>query len=138
VRRVKDEYSAVTPYGGYKDDEDQGQMGALGVLMAIGLFETDGGASIHPVYEITGPLFNRITIHLNNDYYPGKTFVISATNDPEKNVYIRKARLNGQNLNDCRFRHDDFANGGTLELELDAKPNKKWGITLSPTVKQTK
>ena len=42
VRKVKAAYSDVTPYGGYRDDEDQGQMGALGVLMAIGLFEVDG------------------------------------------------------------------------------------------------
>lgn len=45
VRKVKAAYSDVTPYGGYRDDEDQGQMGALGVLMAIGLFEVDGGCA---------------------------------------------------------------------------------------------
>jgi putative alpha-1,2-mannosidase len=63
VRRVKDEYGDITPFGGYKDDEDQGQMGALGVLMAIGLFEVDGGAAIKPYYEITSPMFEKVTIH---------------------------------------------------------------------------
>ena len=32
-------YGDTSPYGGYYDDEDQGQMGALFALMAIGLFE---------------------------------------------------------------------------------------------------
>lgn len=128
VRRVKDEYGTITPYGGYKDDEDQGQMGALGVLMAIGLFEVDGGAAIKPIYEITTPLFEKITIHLNPDYYQGKTFVIKTKNNPENNIYIRKAMLNGKTWDNCWFYHDVFTKGGILELELDSVPNKKWGI----------
>ena len=29
-------FSDITPFGGYNGDEDQGQMGALSALMAIG------------------------------------------------------------------------------------------------------
>lgn len=134
VRRVKDEYDDITPYGGYKDDEDQGQMGALGVLMGIGLFEMDGGAAANPVYEITTPLFEKVIIHLNNDYYPGKTFIIQTKNDPEKNMYIQKSKLNDKPWNRCWFYHHEFANGGILELELGPKPNKKWGIIPPTTV----
>ena len=36
IHIFKAAYADVTPYGGYRDDEDQGQMGALGVLMAMG------------------------------------------------------------------------------------------------------
>ena len=50
VRNVKAAYADVTPYGGYRDDEDQGQMGALGVLMAMGLFEVDGGLSLIHIF----------------------------------------------------------------------------------------
>lgn len=40
MRKVKEEtFGATSPNGGYNGDEDQGQMGALGVLMAIGLFQ---------------------------------------------------------------------------------------------------
>ena len=53
------------PFGGYNGDEDQGQMGALGVLMAIGLFDVEGGAAVKPTYQITVPVFDRVTIHLN-------------------------------------------------------------------------
>lgn len=134
VRRVKDEYGDITPYGGYKDDEDQGQMGALGVLMGIGLFEMNGGAAANPIYEITTPLFEKVTIYLNNDYYPGKTFIIQTKNDPEKNMYIQKSKLNDKPVNRCWFYHHEFANGGILELELGPKPNKKWGIIPSPII----
>ena len=45
VRQVKEKtYGAVSTTDGYGHfDEDQGQMGALSVLMAIGLFEVTGG-----------------------------------------------------------------------------------------------
>ena len=47
VRTVKEvTFGDVSPYGGYNGDEDQGQMGALGVLMAMGLFQMDGGAAV--------------------------------------------------------------------------------------------
>lgn len=49
VRRMKAEvFGDISPSGGYNGDEDQGQMGALSALMAIGLFDVQGGASIQP------------------------------------------------------------------------------------------
>ena len=47
--------SDITPYGGYGGDEDQGQMGCLNALMAIGLFNVHGGCDVDPFYEITSP-----------------------------------------------------------------------------------
>ena len=80
-------------------------MGALGVLMAIGLFEEDGGCDINPVYEITSPLFDRITLTLNKDYYPGEKFEIITKNNSEMNMYIRKATFNGKAWDDCTIPH---------------------------------
>lgn len=132
VRKVKAAYCDVTPYGGYRDDEDQGQMGALGVLMAIGLFEVDGGCAEKPFYEITSPLFDKVTIHLDNRYYSGKTFQIITKGNSTDNMYIQNASLNGKKWNKCWFYHEDFIKGGTLELKLGAKPNKKWGVEELP------
>lgn len=112
VRKVKAAYCDVTPYGGYRDDEDQGQMGALGVLMAIGLFEVDGGCAEKPFYEITSPLFDKVTIHLDNRYYSGKTFQIITKGNSTDNMYIQNASLNGKKWNKCWFYHEDFIKGG--------------------------
>lgn len=127
VRKVKDAYGDITPYGGYEDDEDQGQMGALGVLMAIGLFEVDGGAAEKPVYEITSPIFDRIVIKLNPDYYRGNQFEIITNNNSSENIYIQSAKLNGNVHNTYWFFHDDFTKGGILILNMDSIPNKEWG-----------
>ncbi|MGV8095071.1 MAG: GH92 family glycosyl hydrolase [Mangrovibacterium sp.] len=113
---------------GYTNDEDQGLMGSLQVCMAIGLFELTGGADDNPFYEITTPVFDQVTICLDNNYYPGKSFTIKTINNSSSNIYIKSAKLNGKPLNSCWFYHSDLIQGGELELELDKKPNKKWGL----------
>ncbi len=134
VRRVnKQAYGAITPdkgYGGH--DEDQGQMGGVSALMSIGLFSLRGTTASDPVYEITSPVFDEITIQLNPVYYSGKKFVIKSYNNSNENCYIQKAALNGQALNNFWFKHSDLAAGGLLELWLGPKPNKNWGVGINP------
>jgi len=121
-------------YGFYGDsidawpgDEDQGQMGAWYVMSAMGLFEMDGGASLRPIYEIGSPIFEKITIHLDTNYYPGKEFVIEASNVSFENKYIQSANLNGEKLTKPWFYHDQLVGGGSLVLNMGPEPNKKWG-----------
>lgn len=130
VRRVKDEvFGNATPNGGYNGDEDQGQMGALGVLMAAGLFDVQGGAEAEPRYEITSPLFEKVTFQLDPKFYPGKTFTVVARNAKPGNVYIQSTKLNGKPLAG-RFwvTHKELVAGGVLEVELGPQPNKSWGV----------
>jgi predicted alpha-1,2-mannosidase len=120
-------YSGISPQKGYSGDEDQGLMGSLAVLLKIGLFSTDGGTSEKPFYEVTSPIFNKVTIHLNEKYYPGKQFTIEAHNNAPANPYIRSVRLNGAPLEKPFFLHETLIKGGKLEMEMSDKPNKKWG-----------
>lgn len=134
VRQVNEKaYGAVSPdkgYGGH--DEDQGQMGGVSALMSLGLFSLRGTESINPVYDITSPVFDEITIKLDPIYYPGEKFIIKTHNNSSENCYIQKAALNGQPLNQFWFKHSDFAAGGVLELWLGPEPNKKWGVGKLP------
>lgn len=136
VRRVKEQaYGGTTPdlgYGGH--DEDEGQMGGVSALMAIGLFNIVGNESVKPFYEITSPIFNEVIIHLDPKYYPGKTFIIKTYNNSKKNCYIQKATLNGKVLDNFWFSFNDFKKGGILELWLGNQPNKHWGIAKFPPV----
>ncbi len=129
VRRVSQQtYGGTNPnigYGGH--DEDQGQMGGVSALMKLGLFSLRGTCSKEPIYEITAPEFDQITIKLNPDYYTGKQFKIKTYNNSPQNMYIQKARLNGKPLQNCWIYHSDFAKGGLLELWLSPEPNKNWG-----------
>ena len=87
----------------------------------------DGGTSVKPIYEIGSPLFEKVTIHLDNNYYQGKTFVIEARNVSDANRYIQSATLDGKLLNKPWFYHSQLVDGGTLLLNMGAKPNKNWG-----------
>lgn len=122
-------YAGITPELGYGGmDEDQGQMGALHALMQIGLFSITGCTSINPAYEITSPVFDEVIIHLNSDYYSGRTFRIKAYSNSSKNCYIQKAKLNGVCYNSFVIPHEKLVQGGVLELWLGDTPNKSWGI----------
>jgi len=130
VRRVKDEaYGGTTPSTGYNGDEDQGQMGGLGVLMAMGLFDVTGGAGTEPRYEITSPLFDRVTVTLDPRYYPGRAFTITTSNNVPGNVYIQSASLNGEPITG-RFwiTHGELTSGGALAITLGPRPNTQWGV----------
>nr|MBX2817216.1 glycoside hydrolase family 92 protein [Saprospiraceae bacterium] len=120
-------YSGVSPEYGYSGDEDQGLMGSLAVLMKIGLFSTRGGAAVAPVYEIGSPIFEKTTITLDPDYYPGGQFSIIASNASKENLYIDAAKLDGTTINRPWFHHRDLIDGGKLELSMSDTPNKEWG-----------
>jgi len=143
VRRVNEQaYGGTTParggsrpprsssYGGH--DEDQGQMSGVSALMSLGLFSVRGTCAIDPIYEITSPVFDKITITLDNKFYSGKQFVISTKNNTAANMYIQSAKLDGQPLNNVWFYHRELADGGTLELVLGPKPNFDWGVAQLP------
>lgn len=127
-RKVVDQaFSALSPDRGYNGDEDQGLMGSLAVLLKIGLFEMNSGAEQRSVVELGSPIFDRITIHLDNNYYSGKTFVIEAKNNKPENYFIQSATLNGEPQQNQWIFHDVITKGGKLELEMGNAPNKNWG-----------
>ena len=81
----------------YLGDEDQGQMSAWFVMAALGLFQTDGGCSIEPVYEIASPLYEKVVvIDLGERFGRGQTFTIEAHNASRVNKYVQSAVLNGK------------------------------------------
>lgn len=117
-------YSGLSPDYGYNGDEDQGLMGSLAVLLKIGLFQLNGGTEHDPEYLIGSPIFDKITIQLNKEYYPGKEFIIETVNNSESNMFVREAFLNGERLEELRIRHSDLIRGGKLTLIMSDVPVK--------------
>ncbi|RNL87861.1 glycoside hydrolase family 92 protein [Sinomicrobium pectinilyticum] len=121
VERV---FSDLTPSEGYKGDEDQGLMGSLAVLMKIGLFQMNGGTENNPEYQIGSPVFDRITIHLNKDYYPGRIFEIKTVNNGTDNVFVNEVQLNNSPVKSFKIKHEDIIKGGVLQLQMSGKSHK--------------
>jgi predicted alpha-1,2-mannosidase len=124
-------YSDLTPKNGYSGDEDQGLMGALAVLMKIGIFSMRGGADLQPTYELGSPIFDEIIIHLDQDFYPGDSILIQTINNNSKNKYIQSATLNGMPLEKPWIFHEEAVKNAVLVFKMGPEPNKKWGS--SPT-----
>jgi len=110
----------TTKEDGLCGNEDCGQMSAWYVMSAMGFYAVCPG---NDVYAIGSPLFEKITIHLEN----GKKFIIKANHRSEKKFYIQSATLNGENYNKCFLLHSDIMKGGELIFTMGNKPNKKWG-----------
>lgn len=127
-RSILERYYGSGIANAYLGDEDQGQMSAWFVMAAIGLFQTDGGCSTEPVYEIASPLYEKIVINLGKRYGRGDKFIIEAKNASRKNKYVQSATLNGKPLNSFRFPAGELLQSGELILEMGPEPNTGWGI----------
>ena len=80
----------------------------------------------------------QITIHLDNNYYPGNTFRIKTINNSVDNMYIQSAEFNGKAHSKNWFYHSDFIKGGELILNLGPEPNKEWGTETERFIKLKK
>lgn len=129
-RAIIDRYYGFDVANAYLGDEDQGQMSAWFIMAALGLFQTDGGASADPVYEIGSPIFSKVTLDLGSQYGRGKSFTIEALGTSRKSKYVQRAVLNGKVLNSFKFPVSELLKGGKLVLEMGDKPNTSWGIRL--------
>lgn len=110
---------------GVPGDEDGGGLASFVVFSQLGFYPVTPGM---PCYNIGSPVFSHIKIKLSN----GSVFEITANNASTENKYIQSAKLNGKELNQPWFNHDDMANGGLLELEMGPKANKSWGTATPP------
>ena len=127
-RSIIDNYYGSGIANAYLGDEDQGQMSSWFVMAALGLFQTDGGCRVDPIYEITSPLYEKVVIDLGERYNRGKTFTIEARNASRSNKYIQSATLNGKELEQFYFPASELLKGGELILEMGDKPNTFWGV----------
>ncbi|MRI00666.1 glycoside hydrolase family 92 protein [Kriegella sp. EG-1] len=122
---IEKAYSGLSTSTGYNGDEDQGLMGSLAVLLKTGLFQMNGGTEENPNYEIGSPIFDQVTIHLNNDYYPGDKIQIKTVNNSDENIYINKIKWQNNPHEMFYLNHNQLINGGTLELEMTSKNPRK-------------
>ncbi len=122
VREVMTRLYSSNP-DGLCGDEDNGQTSAWYVFSAMGMYPVCPGAS---EYVQGSPLFDKITLHLEN----GKTFVVTAKNNSEENLYIQSAKLNRRRYSKTYLRHEDIMKGGRIDYVMGSRPNTKRGTAL--------
>jgi predicted alpha-1,2-mannosidase len=123
VREVCTELYRTGP-GGICGNEDMGSLSSWFVLSSMGFYPVTPGSQY---YSIGSPLFGEVRISVGS----GKTFVINAINNSEKNIYIQSAKLNGEVISRTWITQKEIMNGGKLVFEMGPAPNKKWGSAVS-------
>ena len=127
VRQIIDQFYKPAP-DGLIGNEDCGQMSAWYVLSAAGFYPVTPGSTI---YAIGSPLFPEVRFRFES----GKSFVVTAKNVSDKNVYIQSATLNGKRYEKSYLEHSDLVAGGELVFEMGREPNRAWGEKLVPVAK---
>ena len=117
VRNTLRRYYNNSP-SGLPGNDDCGVMSAWLLYSMMGFYPDCPG---NMDYQLTSPVFDKITIQLNPKYYKGKEFVITAKNQNEKNLYIQSMQLNGKPHKKYTLNHVDIVNGGRLNFELSDK-----------------
>lgn len=134
TRAICDEFYGTEPLRGYGvgQDEDQGQLGSWFVMAALGLFDVQGLTSENPTLQFGSPLFKKVTIQLDQNYYQGKELVIETKNNSKQNVYIQSCQWNTEKLNKVWIDFKKLTRGGKLVFDMGSQPNTIWGTSTPP------
>ena len=99
-------------------NDDCGQMSAWYIFTAMGFYPVCPGSG---QYAIGRPYFPKMTIHLEN----GRTLEIRASNADGSSgalaTYIQDITLGGRKCKENFLRHEDLANGNTIEFTMNDK-----------------
>lgn len=117
VREIAERDFKNTP-GGIPGNEDTGTLSAW-LLYAMMGFYPDCPAKMN--YQLSSPVFSKITIELDPDYYPGQNFVIEAPEASKDNIYIQSMRFNNKRHRSFIINHHDIINGGNLFFNVSDK-----------------
>jgi len=123
ARKVMDKLYHDGP-DGLCGNEDMGQMSAWYVLSAMGFYPVAPGQN---VYVLGSPAFEKVLMHLDDDYYDAEKLVIETIGNSPENKYIQSATLNGNILDRPWFSHNEIKNGATLVFEMGPIPEITWG-----------
>jgi predicted alpha-1,2-mannosidase len=120
VRESMRKLYKATP-DGYCGDEDNGQTSAWYVFSAMGFYPV---CPTSGQYVLGTPLFKSMALNLEN----GKKLVLKANNNSESNQYINSISVNGKPYNNNWFDHTTLLQGGVINFNMSAQPNKQRGV----------
>ena len=98
---------------GLPGNDDTGTMSAWLVYSMMGFYPISPG---EPLYSITAPLFDRITIQLDSKYYEKKELIIQR--EGNQNGTIEKILLDGKPHKSFFISHEQLVNANTIKIIL--------------------
>jgi len=123
IHKISNELYSNAP-DGLSGNEDCGQMSAWYVMSAMGFYPVTPGS---PIYVLGTPLFNELTIHLENN----NIFTIKALRESGDDIYVQTIWHNGKEYTRSYITHKMIMEGGELIFGMGSKPNSDFGKAIS-------
>lgn len=107
-------YFKNTP-DGLPGNDDTGTMSAWAVFSMMGIYPVSPS---NPIYALTTPKFDKITIHLDTNYYSKDRLII--TSEPsDKKEKINSILIDGKKLKSYFVQHKDLTKASKIEFVLE-------------------
>ncbi|MEH6679172.1 MAG: GH92 family glycosyl hydrolase [Sediminicola sp.] len=100
---------------GLPGNDDTGTMSAWAVFSMMGIYPV---VPADPVYALTVPIFDKVTLHLDGNYYKNDTLIITKNG---AGGILRKITLDGKKINGFFIGHKDLVGSGELIFELETE-----------------
>jgi predicted alpha-1,2-mannosidase len=120
VREQLEKYFGDGP-GGIPGNDDCGTISGFYVFSAMGIYPS---CPAENSYQLSSPIFDKIEISLNPEFYKGEKFIIETNNNLPENIYIQTSSLNNKEFNGQSISHQEIVNGGKLVFNLGPAPKK--------------
>lgn len=114
VSELLDTYFKNAPEG-LPGNDDTGTMSAWAVFSMMGLYPV---SPAEPIYALTLPKFNKITLHLDSTYHNSSKLIIKSQGGVE-NARIKTIQVDGKKLKNRFILHKDLIKADTLEFILE-------------------
>ena len=106
---LKQEYSSEL--GGLSGLEGAGQLSAWYIFSSMGFYPVCPGSN---EYQLSSPVFEKVTLHLDKNYYPSGKMTLS-TDGVARSTVFRKVKLNGKETG-TTLLHSDIQKGAKLRF----------------------
>ncbi|MDM8176785.1 MULTISPECIES: GH92 family glycosyl hydrolase [Olivibacter] len=99
---------------GLGGNDDCGQMSAWFIFSSLGFYPV---APASDEYWLGSPAVRNAKLQFDN----GNTLIVKAINQSDKNVFVKKVTLNGEEVKSYKLKHADLMNGGELIFYMSEK-----------------
>lgn len=117
VRENIDRHFNTFPHG-LPGNDDTGTISAWLLFSMMGIYPDCPGK---PLYQLTTPYFEEITLDLDDRFYPGEELVIRK--EPGDHLFIDSIFWNGAVHSGYQVSHDQLTSGGVLNFHTQPLPD---------------
>ena len=120
VHQLLHDYYHNAP-NGLPGNDDTGTMSTWAIFSMMGFYPACPGDLD---YVLTSPTFNKVTLHLNQKFYPKGDLVIESQHANPESIYIKEVFAGDKKLKGFTISQHDLVNAGTLRYVLQDQPAK--------------